>query len=669
MGLLAPWFLAGLAGAALPVFLHLLRQYRATPRPFSSLLFFDRRPQASVKHRRLKYYALLAARLALLVLLVLAFAQPFFNQAVPVSSGKRLLVIAIDRSFSMRARGHFAQARAAAERTLDSASPALSVTVLAVDSLVETLAAPEIGKEAAHAAISSIAAVDRASSFGEFARSLRILAQNTGMQLDVHFFSDLQATSLPPSFADIDPGPQASLTLHSVAEAREPNWAVESVTAPARVYKEHARVVSVIKGWQTEAAARRVSLFLDGRLAASQQATIPANGRAPVEFLGIEIPYGAHRGEVRIEPHDDLPDDDAFPFSIERADPAPVLFLSSGRTRDAFYYQSALEAAGAGFNVQTSTVQASTSPQASGTDFSRYAFVAVADDGGLYPALETQLSAYVRRGGSLFVLAGAGTLLHSRVAVSGMAAHPSDRSVTGASVETQHPAVAGLSLDGVQFYRWLKLTPSPGARVLARLSDGSPLAVEEPQGEGMILTFASSFDNLANDFPLHSAFVPFVAQTARYLAHSEEGASSLVAGLPVELRKAKDSGAAADVIGPAGDHMLSFSEATTASVFSPPREGFYEVRRADGRRVLVAVHADRRESDLTPIPNETLSLWRDMGQSRGPVAAGAGAAANREARPYSLWRIVLIMALAAAFAESVLANSYWSGKRQEGSPS
>jgi hypothetical protein len=664
MGLLAPWFLAGLAGAALPVYLHLLRQYRATPRPFSSLLFFERRPQASVMHRRLKYYALLAARLALLILLVLAFAQPFFNQAVPVSSGKRLLVIALDRSFSMRAHGHFAQAQAAAQRTLDSASPALPVTVLAVDSVVETLAAPQIGKEPARAAIASATAVDRASSFGEFARSLRVLAQNTGMQLEVHFFSDLQATSLPPAFADIDPGPQASLTLHSVAESREPNWAVESVTAPARVYKEQARVAAVIKGWQTEAATRKVSLFLDGRQVASQQANVPANGRAPVEFLGIQIAYGAHRGEVRIEPHDDLPEDDAFPFSIERADPAPVLFLSSGRTRDAFYYQSALEAAGAGFTVQTSNWA-----QASATDFSRFAFIALADDGGLTPAMETQLSAYVRRGGSLFVLAGAGTLLHSRVAVSGMAAHPSDRPVTGAHPEAQHPAVAGLSLEGVQFYRWLQLALPPNARVLARLSDGSPLAVEEPQGEGLILTFASSFDNLANDFPLHSAFVPFVAQTAHYLAHSEEGASSLVAGFPVELRKAKDSGAAADVIGPGGEHLLSFREATTASIFSPPREGFYEVRRADGRRVLVAVHADRRESDLAPIPDETLSLWRNMGQSRSPVAAGAGAAGSHETRPYSLWRVVLIFVLAAAFAESVLANSYWSGKRQEGSPS
>ena len=660
MGFLAPWFLAGLAGAALPVYLHLLRQYRATPQPFSSLLFFERRPQASVKHRRLKYYALFAARLMLLILLALAFAQPFVNRVMPVSGGKRLLVIALDRSFSMRAHGHFARAQAAAQRTLAAAPSGIPVTVLAVDSGVETLARPQTGKDAAQAAIAAATPVDLASSFGEFARSLRILAENTRMQLDVHFFSDLQATSLPPSFADIDPGRVAGMTLHSVAEAHEPNWAAESVTAPGRTFEPKlARVQATVKGWQTDAAARKVSLILDGRVVASQPANVPANGRVTVEFQNIDVPYGAHRGEVQIEPHDDLPGDDVFPFAVERADPVPVLFLSSGRTRDAFYYRSALESASAGFKVQASTWS-----EAAGADFSRYAFVAMADDGGISPALETQLSAYVHRGGSLFVLLGAGTLLHGRVAVSGMIAHPSTQPVTGARAETQHPVVAGLSLEGVQFDRWLQLTVPANAHVLARLSDGSPLVVEEPQGEGMVLTFASSFDNLANDFPVHASFVPFVAQSARYLAHFEEAASSIVAGLPVELRKTKDAGASADVIGPGGEHLLSFREATSAAAFSPPRVGFYEVRRADGRRTLLAVHADRRESDLAPIPEETLSLWRNMGQSRGlDATSGAGS----ETRPFSLWRFALIFLLAAALAESVLANNYWSGKCQEGS--
>ena len=67
----------------------------------------------------------------------------------------------------------------------------------------------------------------------------------------------------------------------------------------------------------------------------------------------------------------------------------------------------------------------------------------------------------------------------------------------------------------------------------------------------------------------------------------------------MQLRRTRDQGTAADVIGPDGKHELSLAEATQALSFDLEREGFYEVQRADGRRMLMAAHADRRESDLT----------------------------------------------------------------------
>ena len=73
MGLFAPWFLAGLAGVALPLYLHLLKKLKTTPRPVPSLMFFESRTQSSTHHKRLRYYLLLALRLAVLVLLAIAF--------------------------------------------------------------------------------------------------------------------------------------------------------------------------------------------------------------------------------------------------------------------------------------------------------------------------------------------------------------------------------------------------------------------------------------------------------------------------------------------------------------------------------------------------------------------------------------------------------------------
>ena len=75
MGFFAPWFLAGLAALGVPVFVHLLRRHVATPRPVSSLMFFERGVQSSTRHRRLRYLLLFALRFAAIFLVVLAFRE------------------------------------------------------------------------------------------------------------------------------------------------------------------------------------------------------------------------------------------------------------------------------------------------------------------------------------------------------------------------------------------------------------------------------------------------------------------------------------------------------------------------------------------------------------------------------------------------------------------
>jgi hypothetical protein len=86
MGFLTPWFLAGVAVLGLPVWLHLLRKHKTTPLPFGSLMFFEKRIQSSIKHRRLRYLLLFAARTLLLLLLVLAFAHPYIRRQVLAGS-------------------------------------------------------------------------------------------------------------------------------------------------------------------------------------------------------------------------------------------------------------------------------------------------------------------------------------------------------------------------------------------------------------------------------------------------------------------------------------------------------------------------------------------------------------------------------------------------------
>lgn len=660
MGFLSPWFLAAAGLVALPVWLHLLRQYKRTPQPFSSVMFFERRVQSSVKHRRLRYLELLALRIALLVLLAAAFANPFVNRTSATGSRRTLAVIAIDRSFSMRYEGRMQQAKAEARRILDGLHGRNLAQIVAFDSQIENLTQPESDKGVLSAAIDSVQAGDLASSFGEFTRALRVLSQSSAMQLDVHLISDMQQSSLPPAFGDLRIGPHTSLAMHRIGNPDAPNWAVESVTAPARVYSaKSARVTAVLAGWHTAASTKHVSLALDGKTVASRDVDIPANGHAQIEFLSFNVPYGAHRGEVRMEPRDPLPGDDSFAFSVERSDPRRVLFLyAGGRPQQSFYYTTAMDAATeTGLTVEPEAVEL-----ALRDDFSKFAYIVLSDVGELGDPLNRALDEYVRRGGAVFVALGERSASHGRLPISGER-FTDERQTQGVGlVDHQHPALTGVAeLGNVQFSEWMQLTPRGGARVLAKLAGGSPLLVEEPLGEGRLLIFTSSLDNSANDFPLHASFVPFVAQTGRYLAGGEEMLSSVVAGTPIALRRTRQGGTAADVIGPEGRHELSFKEGAQAQAFDLARAGFYDVQRADGKRLLMAVHADRRESDLTTIPAETLALWRNTGNTTAGVQT-PGVERQTEAR--SLWRYALLLVLAAALAESFWASRYLRQERQ-----
>src|ERR1700722_8825155 len=106
MGLFAPWFLAALAGLALPLYLHLLKRQTSQPKPVTSLMLYESRPQSSIRHRRLRYFLLLS-----LLLLILAFANPFINRDAAAFASNRLVLLVVDNSFSMRAGTRLADAK------------------------------------------------------------------------------------------------------------------------------------------------------------------------------------------------------------------------------------------------------------------------------------------------------------------------------------------------------------------------------------------------------------------------------------------------------------------------------------------------------------------------------------------------------------------------------
>ena len=212
--------------------------------------------------------------------------------------------------------------------------------------------------------------------------------------------------------------PGVTLVLHPVATATQPNWAVECVRAPGRVWDtKKARVEAAIAGYQTPAATRTVSLIVNGKKVASQHVAVPAGGRANLEFQSLDVPYGFSRCEVRIDSADALPADDTYLFAVERSDPQPVLFVhESADTRSPAVFRVGA-GLGGGIVVFSRIASRWTAPPT--CHLSKYAFVVLSDVGSLPSEFENDLPRYVQGGGGVLIAAGTSAGHRARIPIFG----------------------------------------------------------------------------------------------------------------------------------------------------------------------------------------------------------------------------------------------------------
>ena len=79
-------------------------------------------------------------------------------------------------------------------------------------------------------------------------------------------------------------------------------------------------------------------------------------------------------------------------------------------------------------------------------------------------------------------------------------------------------------------------------------------------------------------------------------------------------------------------------------------------RRSNGRQQMVAVNADRRESNLSPIDKETLELWQNTGTgSESNPLAKLGEA---DTKPWSFWWYILFVLFLVSLTESLVGSRF-----------
>ena len=689
MGLLTPFFLLGLGALAVPFIVHLVQRDRKAVVEFPSLMFLRRIPFQATRRHKLRRLLLLALRCLAIAIIVAAFARPFVERRrtdgrlAAGAAGGRELVILFDRSYSMAYGGRWARARDAARKVIGGMRAGDRATLVSFGSSATELVA----------ATNSIARLERAVATLEpsgertrFAPGIRLAAQviekTDRASAEVVVISDFHRSSwarreelaLPPGTTlravDVSQREEADVAVASVATERRGEGDAAAVTVEARL---------VNLGSQPRDVA--ASLDVGGRTAQSVRVTVPAHGAARATFTPVRVAQRPVRGSVRITA-DSLTPDDVRYFVVAPGEAVRVLVIEPPGSRGAqsLYLTRALTLA-TNPRVELTIRTAGAAREADIDGRTLFIFNEAPPPGGV---LGRRIRDVVESGGGVLFVPGERGLdlpLEWRTLLPADIGGVVDRAAAGGGslsfIDQAHPVfeIFRESRSGdfaaARVHRERALTPRKDAAVLARFDDGAPALVEATAGRGRALVWGTTLDSYWTDLPLHPVFLPFMHRLASYAARQRFADASLTVGDALDVTRIPDLARLGDLVleSPTGKLMrLSIASGTTVAALR--EQGFYELRgpaSAVGSGRPIAVNVDPSEADLSHFdPAELVAAAGATPSTSAALKPGITPLSSAEMeRRQTLWWYLLLAALIALAAETVLSNRY-SARRAGG---
>ena len=673
MSFLTPLFLAGLAGLAIPVLLHLIQRERRNVVQFPSLMFIRRIPYQSVRRRRIRHWLLLAMRLAALALVVLAFARPFFRRAElspAAGAGAREVVVLVDRSYSMAYGDRWQRAVGAARDAIGKLTPSDRASVVFFASNAEVALRSTADRSRLQAAVAGVQPGAGATRYGPALKLAGSILSESGLpRREAILISDFQRTGWQGAEGVRLPD-GAVLTPVALNDADPANLAVTPVTLQRSMFSNQERltITGGVVNHGTKAQSADLSLEIGGRGVQTQRVSVEPGSSAAVAFEPVTVTERNVRASVRL-PKDALERDNVFNFVVSPDEPVRVIIAERpGAGRDTSLYLARALSVGEAPRFDTASRQADS---LTAEDLNR-ATVVILNDVPVSSALADRLARFVERGGGLLIVAGErASWAGAPEALPAALNAPIDRT-TGTparlgALEYGHPVLevfrAPRSGDfaAARFYGYRGVTVSPGSQVIARFDDGAPAMVERKSGAGRVLLFTSSVDTSWNDLAVKPVYLPLLHRAVRYLGDYREPAPWKTVGDVVDAPEAtKPAGAQSSRVAltPSGQRVALDGEGP--DVLELSEQGFYEIR-AQGRDadapVVVASNVDLSESDLTAMDPQEVAAAA-MGHAGGNAANGTATPLTDEAQEGSqrLWWYFMFVGLLLLGAETVVAN-------------
>jgi len=686
MSFLNPFFFIGAVTLAIPILIHLVRREKSEIVPFSSLMFLLKVPKRSIRQQQWKNLLLMALRLLILVLLVNAFARPYFtqpNQPAAATGGARGVAMLLDNSYSMRYGANFERLKNEANQRIDAMGGGDRMAIIAFNDAAMVVQQPTSDKNQLKAAVSALEPSYRGTRYFEaFAAADRLLAQMGVQEKQLVMISDFQRVGWNRSSRESIIGSDVKAEMVRVGAEQPVNVGIESISVePTTFTRTYAgRIIARVRNYRKDQPVSvAVSLQVNDRPAGERRTiNVPLNSTALAEFSGFELPLGFSKGKVRVESDDPLAIDNEFLFALERREKLNLLIIDDGKPQQSVFLQTAFTASNElPFEVKV------VSGNVGVDELAKHKVVIVNDARRLTDAVRDRMAELRRSGqGQLIALAqnadinwwngftGLPVKLTQKIYVQKDRGKPS---VSLTSFDRNHRIfelfrkTSRLSIGGAQFFAYTEMTAKPDSPVLAKFDNGAPALVESPAADRGLLVFASGLDDFKkgwNDLAYKGSFVVLMHEAVRYLSGYSEARGWYALGDPVPVPGGLETATAAVVQPDNTRQSLGEIGPGKQTFFSPTMPGFHEVQV--GREVRrIAVNPPLNEGNLEAMPPEDLlaSVKRTEGEAQQAGLFASDSVEDHAKRQMGWWYL-LIIALAAGIAEIYIANRGQRGQAE-----
>jgi len=689
---LVPLFLLGAAGIIVPIVVHLTRRQRRNVVHFPSLMFLEKIPYQERRRRRVQHWFLLGLRALALALVVLAFARPFMDSTevgLGAAGGPREIVILMDQSYSMEVGDHLEEARGEAMEVIDGLGPLDRASVVAFSQGAQVLSRSTSDRARLRGALDTLRVSSGATRFGPALKVAQTILEESNLANgEVYLLSDFQRVGWIGDEGVRLPAGSTFIPVPMGQDDVEENLLVTDVSLPRQTVSGRERITPTARIVRRGGSSPRevpVSLLIDGQQIQEQSVTLAPDAATAVTFQPFTVSRPHTPGTVRV-PADDLNADNQHNFVVSPGAALSVLIVegTGARANASLFLRRALEISTDGrFRVNVRRASTIRPVDLEGTQ------AVFLNDVQIDGASAERLRSFVEGGGGVFVALGeqGGWPASAADLLPGTIGPVQDR-LQGRGgrlgfLQYAHPVFEVFAgprsgdFSGARFYRARLFEPSDSAEVIARFDDGSVAMAELRFGRGKVVAWTNTLDDYWNDLTRQPVYLPFVHRVTEYLGGRAEALPWFTSGQLVDLANPEALVTAGLVSREAGglaeglDQMALTPSGATIPLpagegprYLPLVEhGFYTVRPPGSepeRPFIMAVNVDLEESNLARIDTEELGA-----QLMAPPGAGGESLNVEEAsslqredqeRRQSLWRWLLLLALALFIAETAVSN-------------